>query len=192
VTYVEDSTFPQVAVVGGPSGSTGDTTPTFTFSATDSFPVGDTLTFRCSIDTGTASFGGCSGPGNSDTPASPLADGSHSFRVQVTDAAGNSTVATRSFSVDTTKPVPVPPETTITKGPKKKTSKRRPKFKFTASQAGSSFQCQLDRGQFAPCTSPFRPSTKLRSGKHVLRVQAINSSGVVDPTPAVKKFKVLP
>jgi hypothetical protein len=191
VTYVEDSTFPQVSVVGGPSGSTGDTTPTFTFSATDSFPPGDTLTYQCSIDTGTVSFGGCSGPGNSDTPASPLANGSHSFRVQVTDTAGNSTVATRSFSVDTTKPVPVPPETTITKGPKKKTSKRRPKFKFTASQAGSTFQCQLDRGQFAPCTSPFRPPSKLRAGKHVLRVQAINSAGVVDPAPAVRKFKVV-
>jgi hypothetical protein len=192
VVYVEDSAAPQVTVDGGPSGSTGDTTPTFTFSATDSFPVGDTLTFLCSIDAGAPSFGGCSGPGNSDTPAGPLADGSHTFRVQATDVAGNSSVATRSFSVDTSKPAPVPPDTTITKGPKKKTSKRRPKFKFTSTQAGSTFQCKLDNGHFEACTSPFRPPSKLSPGKHVFRVQAIGPTGAIDPSPMVRKFKVLP
>jgi hypothetical protein len=185
-TFEVDTTPPSVAIDSGPSGTITDQTPTFTFSGTDAHgPV----TFQCSIDSGTASFSACSGPGDSDTPASPLAGGAHIFRVQAMDAAGNSAVSTRSFTVQLPQP-PAPPETTITKGPKKKTTKRRPKFKFTATQAGSTFQCQVDKGQFAPCTSPFKPP-KLGLGKHVLRVRAIGPTGVADPGPAVKKFKVV-
>jgi hypothetical protein len=185
-TYVEDSIPPVVSIDSGPSGATTEASPTFTFSATDT--VGP-ITFQCSIDSGTPSFGACSGPGNSDSPSSPLAAGSHTFRVQATDAAGNSTIATRSFTVQIPQP-PAPPDTAITKGPKKKTTKRRPKFKFTSTQAGSAFQCQLDQGQFAACASPFKPP-KLGLGKHVLRVRAIGPTGVADPAPAVKKFKVV-
>jgi hypothetical protein len=187
-TYVEDSIPPQVSVDSGPTGTTTNKTPTFTFSATDA--VGP-VTFKCSIDTGTASFSACSGPSTSDKPSSPLADGSYTFRVQATDAAGNSAVATRSFAVQTpSTPPAAAPDTTITKGPKK-TRKRKPKFKFTASQAGSTFQCKLDRGAFTPCSSPFVPSVKLLPGKHVLKVQGIGPTGIADGTPAVRKFKVL-
>jgi hypothetical protein len=175
-----------VTIDSGPTGTTTETRPTFTFSGTDAHgPV----TFLCSIDTGTASFGACSGPGNSDTPSSPLAAGAHVFRARGADAAGNTATATRSFTVQAPQP-PAPPDTAITKGPKKKTTKRRPKFKFTSTQAGSTFQCKLDKGKFAPCTSPFLPP-KLRLGKHVLKVQAVGPTGVPDPAPAVKKFKVI-
>jgi hypothetical protein len=186
-TYVEDSIPPTVSVDSGPTGTTTDPTPTFTFSGSDT--VGP-LTFQCSIDTGTTSFRACSGPGDSDTPSSPLADGSYTFRVRATDAAGNSAIATRSFSVQVPKPPqPVPPETTITKGPKK-TRKTRPRFKFTSSEPGASFQCKLDKGPFVACTSPFR-TPKLRPGKHKLKVRAAGAGGT-DGTPAVRKFRVLP
>jgi hypothetical protein len=201
VAYLEDSVAPVATVDSGPTGVTTDTTPTFTFSATDSFPPADPITFQCSIDAGTPNFNACSGP-DSDSPATALADGSYTFRVKATDGAGNSSTATRTFTVQTsgggggttttTPPTAtISPDTAIKKGPKK-TSKRRPKFKFSSSQAGSSFQCQLDRGQFAPCTSPFQPRTKLSPGKHVLRVKAIGPTGVIDASPAVRKFKVLP
>jgi Big-like domain-containing protein len=192
VTYVEDATPPTVSIDSGPSGLTNDHTPTFTFSSTDTFPVGDVVTFQCSIDQGTVVFGACSGPGASHTPTSPLSDGVYTFRVRGVDQAGNvSSAATRSFTVSTPKPLDsIPPETTITKGPKKKTTKRRPKFKFTSSEFGSRFQCKLDAGQFQPCTSPFKPP-KLRLGKHKLRVEAIDPSGNVDPTPAIRKFRVI-
>ncbi len=187
--YVEDSIPPQVSVDSGPTGSTTNKSPTFTFSATDA--VGP-ITFKCSIDTGTASFSACSGPSTSDTPSSPLADGSYTFRVQATDGAANSAVATRAFAIQTpnTPPAAAAPGTSITKGPKR-TRKRKPKFKFTSSQTGSTFQCKLDRGAFNPCASPFVPSAKLAPGKHVLKVQAIGSTGLADPSPAVRKFKVL-
>ncbi len=138
---------------------------------------------------GHAGFGPCSGPGNWDTPSSSLADGAHIFRARGTDAAGNSAIATRSFTVQVPQP-PTAPGTTITKGPKKKTTKRRPKFKFTSSQAGSTFQCKVDKAKFAPCTSPFRPP-KLKPGKHSLKVVAVGPTGAADSSPAVHKFKVL-
>ena len=205
ITYLADSTTPVSTIDGGPNGVTADTRPTFSFHASEP------SSFECSIDTGTSSFAACSGPGDTDTPALPLADGTYTFRVRATDQAGNTGApATQDFTVQTPPPppptttttatttatiilTPLPtPDTAITKGPKKKTSKRRPKFKFSSSQAGASFQCKLDRGKFARCTSPFRPKKKLRPGKHVLRVKAIGPTGVIDPSPALRKFKVLP
>ena len=182
-TYVEDSTAPVVSVTGGPNGVTNDRTPTFTFSGSDA--VGP-VTFQCSIDTGAAGFRTCSGPGNSDTPTNPLADGSYEFRVQATDAAGNFSVGTRSFSVQTPK---APPETTITKGPKK-TRKTRPRFKFISNEPDAAFQCKLDKRPFVACASPFT-TPKLRPGKHKLKVRAVTTGGT-DGSPAVRKFRVLP
>ena len=192
VTYVDDATPPTASIDSGPSGTTNDHTPTFTFSATDSFPPVDPVTFQCSLDQGTAVFAACSGPGASHTPAGSLSDGSYTFRVRAIDQAGNvSAPATRAFTVTTPAPLDqLAPETTITKGPKKKTTKRRPRFTFASSEFGSTFQCQLDAGQFQPCSSPFKPP-KLRLGKHKLRVEAIDPAGNVDPTPAVRKFKVV-
>jgi Bacterial Ig-like domain len=189
-TFTVDVTPPTVQILSGPTGTTTDPRPTFTFSGDDP-PLG-TPTFECSIDTGSPDFGPCSGPGNADTPAISLANGSYAFHVQAIDSAGNTATAARLFAVNVPGPPPalVSPDTTITKGPKKKTTKPRPKFKFTASQAGSTFQCQVDNGQFAPCASPFKPA-KLGLGKHVLRVRAIGPTGIADPAPAVKKFKVI-
>jgi Bacterial Ig-like domain len=187
-TYVEDSIPPQVSVNSGPTGTIAEQTPTFTFSGSDT--VGP-VTFRCSVDTGTASFRACSGPGNSDTPTSPLADGSYTFRVRASDAAGNSSVATRSFSVLVPQPPPPPspPDTTINKGPKK-TRKARPKFRFSSSDPSASFECRLDKGKFAACASPLT-TPKLRPGKHRLQVRAVGAGGT-DQSPAVRKFRVLP
>jgi hypothetical protein len=82
------------------------------------------------------------------------------------------------------------PDTAITGGPTK-TRKRRPRFTFASSEAGSSFRCRLDRGALTPCSSPFKPA-KLGLGKHVLQVAAVGAAGNVDQTPAVRKFKILP
>ena len=188
--YVEDSTRPTVSVNSGPTGTITDPSPTFTFSGSDS--VGP-VTFRCSIDPGTPSFRACSGPGNSDTPVSPLADDSYTFRVQATDGAGNSSVATRAFSVQVPNPppppAPGPPDTRITKGPKK-TRKARSKFKFTSTDPAATFQCRVDKRKFAACTSPFT-TPKLRPGRHRFQVRAVGAGGT-DATLAVRKFRVLP
>ncbi len=85
-TWTVDTTPPVVSIDSGPSGVTNDATPTFTFSSEPG------LAFECSIDTGSPSFGPCSGIGT-HTPSSPLADGPYTFRVRTADAAGNPGVA---------------------------------------------------------------------------------------------------
>jgi hypothetical protein len=82
-----------------------------------------------------------------------------------------------------------PPETTITKGPKNKTRKRRATFEFTSDEPGSSFRCAVD-GQTlnVPCTSPY--TVKVKRGRHTFQVQATDEAGNVDGTPATDGWKV--
>jgi hypothetical protein len=81
------------------------------------------------------------------------------------------------------------PETTITSGPSGRTRKRSPKFRFNSSEAGSSFECRLDSGAWAACSSP-KTHSKLSQGKHSFEVRATDVVGNTDPTPAGRSFKV--
>ncbi|HET7119627.1 MAG TPA: right-handed parallel beta-helix repeat-containing protein [Solirubrobacterales bacterium] len=82
------------------------------------------------------------------------------------------------------------PDTKITKAPPKKSHKTTAKFKFTSSLAGSSFECKLDKGKFKKCRSP-KTYKKLKPGNHVFKVRAVKG-GKADPTPAKRKFTILP
>jgi tripartite motif-containing protein 71 len=82
-----------------------------------------------------------------------------------------------------------PPATSITKGPKKKTLKRKARFKFTSDQGGSTFECKLDKQAFKPCDSPFG-TKRLRRARHKFKVRAVDLLGVPDPTPAKRSWKV--
>jgi hypothetical protein len=81
-----------------------------------------------------------------------------------------------------------PPDTTITKAPRKKTRKKSVSIPFVSSPAGSTFECQLDDKGFAPCTSPF--TAKVKKGKHHFEVRAIGPTGLTDATPAEASWKV--
>ncbi|MGN6275152.1 MAG: hypothetical protein ACTHNP_04365 [Solirubrobacterales bacterium] len=81
------------------------------------------------------------------------------------------------------------PDTKIVKGPPAKTHKTTAKFKFTSTEAGSTFECKLDRKPFKKCSSP-KTYKKLKPGKHVFQVRA-SKGGKADPTPAKRKFTVL-
>ena len=78
-------------------------------------------------------------------------------------------------------------ETTITKAPKKKSSKREARFEFTSGVLGATFECAIDGSPFAGCTSPF--IRKVKKGGHVFQVRAV-LSGRVDATPATHEWKV--
>ena len=80
---------PNVQITGGPTGSIVERRPTFTFAAEPG------ATLECKIDT---FFRACSGP-TSDTPASSLGPGAHSFEVRATDATGNQATVSRAFTV---------------------------------------------------------------------------------------------
>ena len=80
-------------------------------------------------------------------------------------------------------------QTAITGGPIKATNDPTPTFAFSASEAGSSFQCRLDGGAYSPCTSP-QTTPHLADGRHTFYVRARDSEGNVDPTPARRSFTV--
>jgi 6-phosphogluconolactonase (cycloisomerase 2 family) len=81
-----------------------------------------------------------------------------------------------------------PPETTIAKGPKRKSKKRRAKFEFASDEPGSTFQCRLDKGDFEPCDPA--ETFKVKRGRHSIEVRAVDAAGNADPTPAAQGWKV--
>jgi hypothetical protein len=172
---VVDDTPPDTTIASGPAGLTNDSTPTFTFSATEAGSP-----FECRIDGGT--FSSCSSP---HTTAA-LTDGQHTIEVRAKDTAGNTdpTPASRTFTVDAT-----PPDTTITSGPAGPTNDNTPTFGFTSTEAGSTFECRIDNGPFAPCNSP-HTAAALSDGQHTFAVRAKDPAGNTDPTPASRTFTV--
>ena len=82
-----------------------------------------------------------------------------------------------------------PPETRITRAPKKRSERSHVKVAFESSEPGSSFRCKLDRGQFERCRSPFKARVKV--GRHRFQVFAIDRAGNRDQAPANAKFRRL-
>jgi subtilisin family serine protease len=82
-------------------------------------------------------------------------------------------------------------DTAITSGPKKKTHRRRARFAFESpTHHPASFLCQIDDKGFTPCVGFAKYKVKL--GKHVFAVKAVDQIGREDPTPARLRFKVKP
>jgi hypothetical protein len=82
-----------------------------------------------------------------------------------------------------------PPNTRLTAAPSRRTRLHRARFRFVSTEAGSSFQCKLDRGRWTACRSP-RTYSRLRMGLHVFRVRARDAAGNADPTPAVRSWRI--
>ena len=81
-----------------------------------------------------------------------------------------------------------PPQTSIDRGPKRKTRKRKATIAFSSDEPGSSFECALDGEPFAACTSPFVDKVKRR--RHEFGVRATDAAGNTDGTPAEIGWKV--
>src|SRR5439155_1992398 len=113
-------------------------TATFTFTSNE-----QGSTFKCSLDGG--SFSTCTTP----KTFTWRADGSHTFKVEAIDPAGNTgTPVASTWVIDATKPT-----VTITSGPSNPTTQTTATFTFTASESVT-FTCQMDSGTPATCTSP--------------------------------------
>ena len=155
-----DTEAPTVTIDSGPSGPTGDAYPAFGFTR-----EGGT-TVRCSVDQGTADFGPCTS--GTSHAAGPLAEGTWTFRVRVTDAASNSTTQTRGFTVDTSLPT-----ITIDTGPAGPTDDPTPSFEFTP-EAGTTVLCSIDQGTaaFGQCTTgTSHAAGPLAEGTWIFRVR---------------------
>jgi hypothetical protein len=173
----QGTTPPETTIDSGPSGTVSTSSADFRFSASE-----DGSTFECSLD-GSA-FEHCSSPQS----YTDLSEGSHTLEVKATDQASNTdpTPASRIWTVDTTSP-----ETTIDSGPADGAtlSSGDASFTFSASEAGSTFECGLDGAAFASCTSP-KDYTGLSESLHTFEVRATDGAGNVDPTPAVLHYSV--
>jgi hypothetical protein len=86
-----------------------------------------------------------------------------------------------------------PPETTIdpASGPPAFTSDTSARFSFSSNESGSTFECSIDGGDFAPCT-PSTTYTDLQEGPHSFQVRATDHSGngLTDQTPAERRWTV--
>ena len=81
------------------------------------------------------------------------------------------------------------PNTRITAAPGRRTAAHRATFRFASTEADSNFRCKLDRRPWRRCTAPKR-YRNLRLGLHTFRVEARDRAGNVDPTPAVRRWRI--
>jgi hypothetical protein len=173
--------------------------PTAAFEFTPAAPhTGDDVTF----DAGTSA---CPSPPCSyswdDTSSGVLPLGSGSTMNHVFVGAGTRkvrlTVTDTHAKVDSvTKNVPVAaepdttaPETSITNGPSGTVTVASASFSLSSSEPGSTFQCRLDGGGWAGCTSP-KTYSGLTNGAHTFDVRATDAGGNVDQSPATRTWTV--
>ena len=164
-TWTIDTTAPTATITQKPPDPTNDSSPTFSFSSGE-----NGSTFACHLDA--AAFTPCTSP----KTYTDLADGSHTFAVRATDAAGNAGADTSyTWTIDT-----VAPTVAITDMPSDPSNDSSPSFSFTASQAGSTFACHLNGAAFAPCTSP-KSYAGLAQGTHTFTVKTTDPAGNTGP-----------
>lgn len=162
-----DEVPPETTISSAPPSIDNHATPTFEFSADE-----DDATFHCTID-GVAA--GCSSP-----YMVALTDGAHTFTVFAVDRAGNqdTSPAVHAWTIDT-----VAPDTTITEAPPSLDNGASASFAFRASEQPAMFECSLDGGPFAPCTSPKTVHLDI-IGEHRFSVRAVDAAGNIDESPA--------
>jgi hypothetical protein len=81
------------------------------------------------------------------------------------------------------------PDTAITSAPPASTTETAAAFGFSSTEAGSTFNCSLDGGAYAACTSP-KSYAGLSLGSHTFGVRAVDPVGNVDSTPAGYSWSV--
>ncbi len=149
--------------------------PTFTFSANES-----NVTFTCTVNLNSVP---CTSP---HTHPGNLTEGPHSFTVKATDAAGNQEVSSPliNFTVDSFAPV-----TGITDRPAALIAANTATFRFNSSENTAKFECSLDSGDYAVCTSP-HTILSLTEGPHIFAVRAFDAAGNRDASPSTATFTV--
>lgn len=159
---------PVVTIASPPTNPTATTNPTPRFYFTVSDPTATTF---CSV--AGDPFVQCTSPFTS----SSRPDGSYTFSVYAKDAAGNNgPTATFAFAIDHLAPVisiPVPPNQTTY-------ATHTPSFTFAdVGPAGTAvaFQCRVDSGANASCTSPFTVAAAVADGLHTFTVIGTDAAG---------------
>lgn len=81
------------------------------------------------------------------------------------------------------------PQTRITRGPRGRQTARAATFRFRSSEAGSTFQCRLDRSRWRACRSP-KTYRGLDLRTHRFQVRGRDRAGNVDRSPASREWRV--
>jgi hypothetical protein len=156
----------------------------FSFTGSDGSGTG-VASFECRLDTG--AWSACTSP----KAFTGLSDGSHTFAVRAIDNVGNvdGTPAAYAWTVDSNLP-----ETVLLSTPPAVTQSTSASFTFigtddTAPASAITFECRLDGGVWAACTSP-KTYTGLSSGNHTFEVRSVDNGGNADPTPASYSWMV--
>ncbi|HEY4778248.1 MAG TPA: Ig-like domain repeat protein, partial [Solirubrobacterales bacterium] len=180
-----DTTAPETSITAQPASPTTATSASFSFASNEAGS-----SFACKLDSG--SWTPCSSPQTYGT----VAVGEHEFSVRATDGAGNtdSSPATSAWTVQAPPPPPPPPDTTapetsIASGPAATTTATGASFSFSSSEAGSSFACKLDGGNWVACVSP-QAYSGVTVGEHTFSVRATDAAGNTDPSPATQSWTV--
>jgi hypothetical protein len=164
-----DTTGPSVILGSSPEGTVNITdSRQATISFTGDEPT-ESQHFQCKLDDDPSGYQPCSSP----VTLTGLTDGVHDFRIQGIDFLGN---------VGPTKTVhwdqEVTPTATITGGPADgaTVSGLEASFSFTTPNTSATFECSVDGGAYAPCTSP--DAVTVAAGTHTFAVRATFTSSV--------------
>ena len=172
-TWTIDTAPPETQIDGGPSGFTVSTSAAFSFSS----PNGGT-TFQCKIDALTPEA--CNSGSKS---YSGLAQGSHTFTVTATDAAGNPdpTAASRTWTVDT-----IAPETSIVTKPADPSPDSTLELHVLSTEAtNATFKCKLDsEPSFTTCPPGGKDYATQLDGQHTFSVKATDQANNEDSSAA--------
>ena len=166
---------PAPTLTQDPGADTNDETPTWAFTA----EAGTTTT--CRLEKGAivvSAWSPCASPRTYDLTGQ---QGTYTFRVVATDAAGNDSVET---AFTTTLDTDDPAAPTITGGPTGDSQDDTPTYTWTA-EAGARVECRIERdgvvvSGFATCTSPHTYNLAT-DGLHTFTVRAIDAAGNQGP-----------
>src|SRR4051812_6795337 len=164
VAVAAPSALAVTTITQGPSGFVNSKDASFSFTGSGS-------SFSCTLD-GTAAS--CTSP----TTYHNLTEAQHTFHVAAV-GGGADAGDSRTWTVDVT-----PPDTNFTDSPPSGQSGTTASWSFDSTEANSTFQCSLDGGAFASCTSP-KVYSGLAQGLHVIQVRARDQATNPDASPAL-------
>jgi|GEM_PF-3162244 len=181
-----DATPPDTIITHGAPALTVNYISIFEFTGADDQTHPMELAFECSLDSGP--FEGCETPEQVEA----LTSGPHTLAVRAVDLAGNvdPTPATWTWTITDMSA----PDTSIELGPEAETTATSAIFEFIGEEPDGTpvleFECSLDNAEFAACTSPHEING-LANGPHIFLVRAVDSAGVVDPTPDFYEWLIM-
>jgi mono/diheme cytochrome c family protein len=176
LNWTVNTSAPILNITAKPNPNSNSTSASFSFSGTAGGMA--LASYQCKTDNG--AFVACTSP----LALNGLAQGSHSFSVQGTSSAGVvSSPVTVSWVVDTVTPT-VPAITSSVSGFSKLNTAS---FSFVSTDMGSmikEYQCSLDAGAYATCTSP-RALSALAQSAHTFSVRAVDNAGNMSAAASV-------